>query len=306
MRTEFQYDSRGAGKIQAYQWMPETEPTAVIQIVHGITDHAERYDQFARYLNRKGYLVVAQDHMGHGKTALLGSTKGYFDGGWDAAVEDVCQLTRITREQHPGLPYILLGQSMGSFLVRTVLYRHPDIGISGVVLCGTCWMPEGLLRSGRLMADAVCLMNGERRPSPLLRKLMFGSYNRRVERVRTGHDWLTRDTVVVDAYVADPMCNFAASCGLVRDMLGGIAENQNMENLAGMKRDLPVLFIAGGDDPVGNYGEGVRRAAEAFRTAGMENVEVKIYPLGRHEMLLEINRAEVFRHINIWIRELFL
>ena len=306
MRTEFQYDSRGAGKIQAYQWMPEAEPTAVIQIVHGITDHAERYDQVARYLNRKGYLVVAEDHMGHGKTASLGSTKGYFDGGWEAAVEDVCQLMHQTREQYPDLPYILLGQSMGSFLVRTILCKYPDMGISGAVLCGTAWMPDAVVKSGKAAAEAVCLLRGERNPSPLLRKLMFGGYNRRVERRRTSHDWLTRDSVIVDAYVADPMCNFPASAGLVRDMLGGILYNQNAEHLARMRKDLPVLFIAGGDDPVGNYGQGVRASAEAFQSAGMEQVEVRIYPLGRHEMLNEINRAEVFRTVNIWIREYFL
>lgn len=306
MRTEFQYDSRGVGRIHAFQWMPEGAPTAVIQIVHGITEHAERYDQFARYLNRKGYLVVAEDHMGHGRTASLGGTKGYFDGGWDAAVEDVCNLTRRIRGQYPDIPYILLGQSMGSFLVRTVLCAFPDIGISGAVLCGTAWMPDAVVKAGKAAAASVCRINGERKPSPMLRKLMFGGYNRRVEHVRTSHDWLTRDSVIVDAYVADPMCNFAASAGLVRDMLGGVLYNQDPDNLAGMKKELPVLFIAGGDDPVGGYGSGVRSCAEAFREAGMEQVSVKIYPLGRHEMLNEINRAEVFRAINIWIRELFL
>lgn len=306
MRTEFQYDSRGAGKIQAYQWMPEAAPTAVIQIVHGITDHAERYDQFARYLNRKGYLVVAEDHMGHGKTASLGGTKGYFDGGWEAAVEDICHLIRRVRGVYPDLPYILLGHSMGSFLVRTILCEYPDIGISGAVLCGTAWMPEGVVKAGKAAAGTVCRLSGQRKPSPMLRQLMFGGYNRRVERVRTSHDWLTRDNVIVDAYVADPMCNFAVSGGLVRDMLGGILYNQDPVNLSRMKKDLPVLFLAGGDDPVGNYGEGVRRSAEAFRNAGMKAVEVKIYPLGRHEMLNEINRGEVFRTINIWIRDLFL
>ena len=306
MRTEFQYDSCGVGKIQAYQWVAEGPPTAIIQIVHGINDHAERFDQFARYLCSKGYLVVAHDQMGHGKTASLGGTKGYFDGGWDAAVEDICRLISRIRGTYPDLPYILLGQSMGSFLVRTVLCKYPDIGISGAILCGTVWMPDGVVKSGKAAAEMVCRIHEERKPSPMLRKLMFGSYNRRVERVRTSCDWLTRDSVIVDAYVADPMCNFTASGGMIRDMMGGILYNQNPENLSRMKKNLPVLFIAGGDDPVGNYGEGVRISAEAFRNAGMEQVDVKIYPLGRHEMLNEINRAEVFRYINIWIRELFL
>lgn len=306
MRTEFQFESHGAGQIHAYRWMPEAAPTAVIQIVHGITEHSERYDQFARYLNRKGYLVVAEDHMGHGKTAELGSTKGYFDGGWDAAIEDTCRLLRLTREEYPALPYILLGQSMGSLMVRTILCKYPELELSGAILCGTLWMPERVVKAGRTLAASVCAARGERTPSPFLRRLMFGGNNRRVERRRTTHDWLTRDSVIVDAYINDPMCGFDSSAGILRDMLGGILYIQRPENLARMRRELPVLFIAGGDDPVGGYGEGVRRTGEEFRQAGMENVAVKIYPLGRHEMLNEINRAEVFRHINIWIRENFL
>lgn len=306
MRTDFYYDSHGEGKIHGFRWTPEGEPTAVVQIVHGITEHAERYDQFARYLNKKGYLVVAEDHMGHGRSAEHGGTKGYFYGGWFAGVEDTCELLRKTHEEFPALPYILLGQSMGSFMVRTILCRYPDIGISGAILTGTCWMPDPVVEFGRQTANLVCRRIGEENPSEMLRKLVFGGNNRKVERPRTSHDWLTRDAVIVDAYNADHMCGFTASCGLIRDMLGGIAYNQKKANLEKMRKDLPVLFLAGGDDPVGSYGKGVRQTAEEFQSVGMEDVFVRIYPLCRHEVLNEINRAEVFRTINIWIREKFL
>lgn len=306
MRKEFFYDSKGAGRLHACVWVPDREPQAVVQIVHGITEHIERYDQFARYLNQKGFLVVAEDHMGHGRSVEQGGTKGYFDGGWDTAVEDTCHLLRMTKGRFPELPYILLGQSMGSFMVRTILCKYPEIGISGAVICGTGWMPEAVVQAGKATAAAVCRAIGETKPSRLLHSMMFAGYNRRVERVRTSHDWLTRDAVIVDAYLADPMCGFASSSGLVRDMMGGILYIQNREHLKNMRADMPVLFIAGGDDPVGNYGEGVRKTAEEFRNAGMTDVTVKIYPLCRHEMLNEINRAEVFRTINIWIRENFL
>lgn len=306
MRTECCFDSCGAGRIYACQWTPEGRPSAVIQIVHGITEHSGRYDQFARYLNKKGYLVVAEDHMGHGKTAGLGSVKGYFHGGWDAAIGDTCALLRKTREEYPDIPYILLGQSMGSFMVRTILCKYPDLDISGAIICGTGWTPEAVVIAGQTTAKLICRQIGEQTPSPLLRKMMFGGYNARVEHPRTEHDWLTRDAVLVDAYNADPMCGFVASCGLVRDMLGGIRFNQRKENLGRMKKDLPVLFLAGGDDPVGGYGKGVRQTAAAFSEAGMSDVTTRIYPLCRHEMLNEINRAEAFRTINIWIREKFL
>lgn len=301
MRTEFYYDSRGKGQIHAYRWTPEGEVTAVVQIVHGIADHAGRYDQFARYLNSKGYLVVAEDHMGHGGST--GGTKGYFHGGWLTAVEDTCRLMKDTMTEHPGVPYVLFGHSMGSFLARAILHRYPDSGISGAVICGTVWMPDPMVALSRKLAQAECRRIGERRPSPFLHRLAFGNYNRRVERRRTECDWLTRDAVIVDEYIADPMCGFVASAGLMRDMMGGVAANQFRDNLLKMKKDLPVLFIAGGDDPVGDYGKGVHRTAKEFMDAGMENVTVKIFPLCRHEILNEINRAEVFRTVNIWIRE---
>ena len=306
MRTEFFYDSCGAGKIHAFRWTPEGTPGAVVQIVHGIADHASRYDQFARYLNAKGYVVVAADHMGHGGSLGAGGTKGYFDGGWNAAAEDVCRLMKDTMAEYPSLPYVLFGHSMGSFLVRTILYEYPDSGIAGAVICGTAWMPEPVVAVSRGLAQAECRRIGERTPSPALHALAFGSYNQRVERRRTECDWLTRDAVIVDEYIRDPMCGFVASAGLMRDMMGGVAGNQRRENLKKMNRKLPVLFIAGGDDPVGGYGNGVRRTARAFADAGMEDVTTRIFPLCRHEILNEINRAEVFRTVNIWIREKLL
>lgn len=306
MRTDFYYDSCGVGKIHGCRWTPEGEVTAVVQIIHGIAEHVERYDQFARYLNQKGYLVVAEDHMGHGGSIKHGGTKGYFDGGWNAAVEDTCRLMKDTRREFSDVPYILFGHSMGSFMARTILYKYPDSGISGAVICGTGWMPDMVVKLGYSMAKQICRRIGERNPSKELDAVIFGGYNARVEHPRTKSDWLTRDAVIVDAYIADPMCGFVASSGLLRDMMGGIAGVQKKENLALMKKDLPVLFIAGGHDPVGGYGKGVRRAAEQFAKAGMTDVTTRIFPLCRHEILNEINRAEVFRTINIWIREEFL
>lgn len=305
MRREFYYDSQGAGRIRAMEWTPDNAPTAVVQIVHGITEHVERYDQFARYLNKKGYLVVAHDHMGHGKSVEDGGIPGYFHGGWDAVLADILALHRETKTAHPDLPYILLGHSMGSFLVRTILCRYPELEISGVILSGTGWLPDWSVRTGFHAAKTLCAIRGEKTPGRTLTNLMFSSFNARVERKRTAFDWLTRDTVIVDAYVNDPMCGFAVSYGLIRDMAGGVLEIQKPEALMGMNKQLPVLLLSGGDDPVGGYGRGVRQTAEAFRDAGMEEVHMKIYPLCRHEILNEINRAEVFRTVNIWIREYF-
>ena len=294
MRTDFYYDSCGAGRIHGCRWTPEGEIRGVFQIVHGIAEHVERYDDFASYLNDRGILVVAEDHMGHGKSIDNGGTPGYFDGGWEAAVQDSYALLKATREEFPEKPYVLFGHSMGSFLVRSLLIIHPDSGISGAIICGTGWQPAAVLAGGEMTASAIAAAIGERNPSEKLQNIVFGGYNNRVEHQRTPFDWLSRDSREVDRYIADPMCGFVASAGLLRDMLGGMRMNQEKKNLQRMQKDLPVFFVAGGDDPVGSYGEGVRRTEEHFREAGMEDVTCRIFPLCRHEILNEINKVEIY------------
>ena len=294
MRQDFYFPSCGEGQIHGCRWETEGQPRAVVQLVHGIAEYVERYDDFAQYLNDRGFLVVAEDHMGHGKSADTG-TLGYFAGGWFSAAADSYRLLSDTRRELPEVPYFLFGHSMGSFLTRTILARYPDSGIRGAVICGTAWQPSALLPVGIGACRMACRRNGERTSSPKLEHLVFGGYNRRVEHKRTEFDWLTRDTAVVDRYLADPLCGFTPTAGLLRDMLTGISWIQRPENLAKMRKDLPVLFLAGGDDPVGNYGKGVRHAAQMFRRSGMTQVSQKIYPLGRHEILNELNRQEVYR-----------
>ena len=301
MRTDFTFDSCGAGKIHGCRWTPEGEIRGVFQIVHGIAEHVERYDGFAHYLNERGILVVAEDHMGHGKSVGSDGTRGFFDGGWEAAVNDSCTLLKQTMAEFPGKPYVLFGHSMGSFLVRSMLILHPESGISGAVICGTGWQSGPVLKSGQAVAAAVAAAIGERNPSVKLQNLMFSGYNSRVEHRRTDFDWLTRDDQVVDAYIADPMCGFVASAGLLRDMLGGMAMNQKQKNLQRMKPDLPVLLVAGGEDPVGGYGKGVRQTEQHFRDAGMRDVTCRIFPLCRHEILNEINNLEIYGFLYDWI-----
>ena len=303
MRTDIWYDSKGAGKIHAYCWMPEGEPRAIVQILHGIAEFAERYDDFAKFLNSHGVLVVAEDHMGHGESINGEGIQGYFHGGWFTAVEDSMQLLKDTRETFPNVPYILFGHSMGSFMARTILCQYPDCGLTGAVICGTGWQPVLGLPVVVKAVEAVCRNSGETNPNEQLQNLVFGSYNKRVEHPRTPFDWLTRDAKIVDAYISHPLCGFTASAGLLRDMMRGMYHIEQKRNLEKMNPKLPVFFIAGGDDPVGSYGKGVHTCAEAFRKAGMSDVSVRIYPLCRHEILNEINREEIFGDILQWIEK---
>ena len=301
MYSDFYFPSCGQGMIHGCRWDPEGKPRAVLQIVHGIVEHAERYDEFASFMASQGFLVVAEDHMGHGGSIGSQDTPGYFEGGWFKAVADVHRLMTYTRAECPDVPYFLLGHSMGSFLARTVLIRYPKCGITACVLTGTTWMHRGIINTGIASAAAVCKAKGEKYPSKMLNDLMFGGNNRRVEHKRTDFDWLNRDSAAVDAYIADPLCGFTATAGLIKDMMTGLRFIQEPEHLEKMRKDLPVLFLSGGDDPVGGYGEGVLKAAKAFNDVGMEKVDVRIYPLCRHELLKEVNKEEIWNWLLRWL-----
>jgi len=303
MRTDFWYDSKGAGKIHGCRWSPEGQPRAVVQIVHGIAEFVERYDAFARYLNHRGFLVVAEDHMGHGQSINGDGIQGYFHGGWFTAVEDTMQLMRDTQKEYPDIPYILFGHSMGSFMARTILCRYPDCGLAAAVICGTGWQPAFALPGLIKVIDGICKKTGETNPSEKLQGMVFGGYNKKVEHPRTPFDWLTRDAKIVDEYIAHPLCGFTASAGLLRDMLQGMYYIARRVNLKKMNKALPVFFIAGGDDPVGTYGKGVGKCAGEFRRCGMTDVSERIYPLCRHEILNELNREEIFADVAKWIEE---
>ena len=303
MRESFTIPSNGIGQLHCCRWMPEGEPKAVLQIVHGIAEYIERYDDFAGFLNGLGYVVVAEDHMGHGQTVGAEGTQGYFEGGWFTAVSDSYALLRKTKAEYPQIPYVLFGHSMGSFMARTILEVYSDSGIAAAVICGTGWQPRAILPGAIGICQLACKKVGEKNTSDTLQNMVFGGYNKRVEYPRTEFDWLTRDARVVDAYIAHPSCGFTASTGLLRDLLTGIRFIEQKQNLAKMNKDLPVLFIAGGDDPVGNYGKGVTRAAEEFRKAGMKHVSCRLFPLGRHEILNEINRREVYDFTAKWLGE---
>lgn len=302
MRTDHWYDSCGKGKIHYCRWTPAGEIKGILQIVHGIAEFVERYDDFANYLNSQGYLVVAEDHMGHGQSIEGGSTQGFFHGGWFAAVDDTMQLMKDTMAENPGVPYVLFGHSMGSFMARTILAKYPDCGITAAVICGTGWLPTMPMPALIKVVEGICKKNGEENPSEDMQKMVFGGYNKRIENVRTSCDWLTRDDSIVDAYVAHPLCGFTPACGLLRDMMKGIYYNQQSKNLKNMKKHLPVFFIAGSEDPVGPYGKGVEKAAAEFKKAGMINVACKLYPDCRHEILNELNKQEVYEDVANWLR----
>ena len=301
MKYDLFYGSKGGGRIHGCRWEPQGSPKGVIQIVHGIAEHIERFEPLAIYLSSLDYVVVAEDHMGHGRSISEECPRGYFKGGWFAAVEDTKTLMKYTMTKYPGVPYVILGISMGSFMVRTLLAKYPASGISGAVICGTAWQDKTLLNTARMACNLICRTAGEEKPSPMLQKLMFGTYNKGIVKPQSPNSWLCRDEDVVMAYDEDPLCGFAAAAGLYRDMMEGISYIQDPDHIGAMEKTLPVLFIAGDRDPVGNYGKGVEACAEAFCSAGMEQVTVKLYPEDRHDVLNELDKLTVWTDLTDWI-----
>ena len=299
--TEFMMKSAGGGRIRCGIWKPVAEPRGIVQLAHGIAEHICRYDAFARYLTGRGFVVVAEDHMGHGGSISEECPQGYFHGGWLTAVEDVYALMQKTCQQYPGVPYFLLGHSMGSFMARTFLFQYPDSGIDGVIISGTAWQPSFMLTAGLALCGIEARRYTEKGQSPLIRNLIFGSYNKQFKDAKTPNDWISSDAEIVAAYTADPACGFMPTIGLAREMLRGIRMIQDKGNLAKMKKDLPVYIFSGALDPVGANGKGVLQTESAFRAVGMRDVVCKLYPNGRHEMLNEVNREEVYADTLRWI-----
>lgn len=292
------------GKTSLYcrEYLPESEPVGIVQLVHGIAEHIARYDSFATFLADNGYIVVCHDQLGHGKSITDPDSIGFFseENGWEKAVQDIHTLHDATAAKYPGKPYFLFGHSMGSFLARTYLIRFRS-GLDGAVISGTGQQSALLVSGGKAISALEIRRHGPRYKSELLNKMAFGSYNDKLGTVRTACDWLSRDPETVDKYVADPLCGFVPSAGLLNDMMGGIAFISRQKNVDRMKRDLPVLFMSGDCDPVGEQGKGVIRAYKAFLKAGLTDVTMKLYHGGRHEMLNETNRQEVYQDVLNWL-----
>ena len=292
----------GKTAIHAAEWMPEGTPRAVLQIVHGVSEHTLRYAPFAEYLTAHGFAVVGHDHLGHGTTVAPGAPRLYFGptGSWDWVVQDVETLRKLSRERFPELPYFLLGHSMGSFLARTHLIRHPGV-TDGAVIMGTGQMAPLLIKGGRAVAAIESLRVGEEHGSPLVQALSFKTYNKIFAPNRTGFDWLSVNEENVDSYISHPLCGGNPSIGLFREMLWGMGFIAKPEQLKRMDVTTPILFISGGMDPVGDLGKGVERAYESFRAAGVQDVSLKLYPGLRHEILNETERETVYEDVRLWL-----
>lgn len=310
IKDEFFYDSRdGKSKLHAVRYSPDSldNVKGVVQIVHGMAEYIERYEEFAHFLTDRGYVVTGEDHMGHGKSVGKDGKYGYFCEQDPATVlvRDVHRLKKATQAEFPGVPYILMGHSMGSFIARNYMFRY-GTGISAAIIMGTGMQPKALLMISKAIARIQQTFCGSEHVSRFIDKLAFGNYNKEIENARTPFDWLSRDNERVDQYIEDPFCGFVFTVNGFQTLFELISRLHNSENLDRIPKKMPVLMISGAVDPVGDYGKGVRKAYDSLRGAGMENVSLKLFEGGRHELLNETNRDEVMQHIYKWLEETVL
>ena len=297
--------SRPGATLNVLLCLPEGRPRAVLQMTHGMVEYIGRYEQLACWLADRGIAAVGHDHLGHGGSVVSREEYGYFGrpDGNRLLLDDIHRVTRWAKAlpELEGLPWFLLGHSMGSFYARQYLCEYGG-ELQGAILMGTGWQPRAAARAGRALCHLLAAFHGWRYRSKLVDSMAFGSYNRSFRPARTSKDWLNRDEKEVDRYLSEERCSFRFTLNGYDSLFTALERLCDKELLARAPKDLPVLFLSGDDDPVGDRGRGVQKAAQSLRDAGMRRVEVKLYPGARHELLVELNRQEVFADIGGFIQ----
>lgn len=306
MRDEFYFPSKdGNTEIHTIEWKPEGEVRAVLQICHGMVEYIKRYDEFAQFLCEKGFYVVGNDHLGHGKSVQSKSEYGFFEKKYGNAcvLGDMHTLRQRTVKKYPEMPYFMLGHSMGSSLLRQYIQMYGN-GLSGVVLMGVVTDHR---RSSLLFVKQLCRLmaavRGWHYRSRMVDELVTGSFNKKFKPSVTRADWITSDKEHLDAYVTDPLCSFMFTVNAYYSMMAGMLGMQKKENISMIPKSLPVLFVSGAEDPVGNFGKGVRKVCEIYKSAGLRDVSLKLYEGDRHEILNETNREQVYQELYEWFEE---
>lgn len=302
-RTYFTFPSRdGFHTIHAMKWQSdEVEPVGILQLIHGMAEYIARYEEVAVHFAEKGFIVVGDDHLGHGDTAKEYGDYGFFckNDPVTVLVRDEHRLKKIVQKDHEGLPYFILGHSMGSLILRNYLCRYGS-GIDGAVICGTAHYGRLSLFVGKLLTGILKIAGKEKNKSALLDEVMFGSFNKRTEK-RTAFDWICSDERVVDSYMNDPSCGFLFTVNGYDTLIELIKKLNKRSYLSKMPKKLPVLFISGAEDPVGNYGKAVQDVYDTFLHLDLTKVQIKLYNDARHELLNEKQKMQVYEDVSNWL-----
>ena len=311
-RKTLAFSSGEAGEHYYHEWAPK-KPKGWLHIMHGMSEHGARYGDLAAFLNQQGIMVTAGDHRGHGLTGRAVDSLYHVadNNGWNQMVDDQWQLiTHIAAEND--LPLIILGHSMGSFMANHLCQRYAaeldetlSTRFKGLILSGSNYDAPTAFKVVAGLAKIERLRVGGRKVSNLLEALSFGAFNRAFTPNRTEKDWLSRDLSTVDSYIADPLCGGAITTQSWVDFLTGLADLSAAKGMARINAELPIYLFAGELDPVGKQGKGVLKLQQMLLKAGVKQVDLMLYPQGRHEMINETNREEVYQDILKWLQAHF-
>ena len=301
-KNEFRFRSSGGTvDIRAMEYVPEGKIIAVLQIAHGMVEFIDRYENFAAFLASKGILVVGNDHIGHGGSVKSEEDWGYFgENGNRILLDDMHELTRLTKEKYPNLPYFLMGHSMGSFYARQYIAEFGD-ELDGAIIMGTGLEPLFVVKGGMFLCKLIALFKGWRYRSNFVNQVAFGSYGKKFEPLRTRADWLSKDEALVDWYINEPRCSFLFTLNAYYSMFEGIARLHDKKLLEKVPKDLPIFFVSGEDDPVGSFGKEVVYSVETLKEVGVKNIDLKLYPNDRHEILNETDKETVYADLYEWL-----
>ena len=304
-KTENYFESsNGENTVKYYVYEPDdADIKAVIQFVHGMAEHIERYEEFFEYLTGEGFAVYGDNHIGHKDSVKSDDDLGYFahEDGWKCLVKDEHRLTQIIRKDYPDHRIFIYGHSMGSFITRAYISQFSD-DVAGAVISGSAGKNPAL-GAGKKLTALIRKIKGERYRSPLITAIMFGSYNKRYKNVKTAYDWLTRDESVVAAYEADKYCGFMFTTSGYMDLMNVLEYVTDNSWYEKVPKKLPMFFIAGEMDPVGNWGAAYVEIDEKFKKLSMADVTVRLYPEMRHEVHNEIGKEKVWRDVTSWIND---
>ena len=284
----------GETTIHACIWRPDGAIKGVVQIIHGMCEYAERYEPFAKFLNSHGYLVCAEDHLGHGKSVKSEEDLGFFNKqrSTQIVLDDIRSLQLAVKKQTEGKPYFVLGHSMGSFFCRKYISLYGE-DFDGAVIMGTGFKDKLTLTTALSFVKMNALFRGWRNRSNMIKSLAFGSYNKKFFPHKSDNDWLSVDEHNVKAYEADPLCSFSFTNNGYNILFNIIKDACSKKTIESVPKNLPVYFVAGADDPVGDYGKGVKKAKKKFDDAGVEDVSITLYEGARHEILNDFCKEQV-------------
>ena len=293
-------DGVDKNKIFLRIWDNVQNPKGIVQIIHGMAEHSERYREFAKHLNTEGYIVCADDHRGHGKSVIHEGEFGYLgEDGFNKVVEEEHMITEFMKREYLDLPVNIFAHSFGSFVGQEYITRHSN-EINSIILSGSAKQDGMDIKLGYMVASVQRKLFDDRSKAKLIDKLSFGSFNKKVENPQHKFAWLTRDINEVEKYCNDELCGFISTINFYYNLFGGLKNLYNKDKLRKINKELPILVLAGDKDPVGKYGKSILALHKQYEDLGISKAEVKLFKEGRHELLNESNKLEVYEYVSEW------